>query len=33
MARGMGSTFSSALEIARRENIGMINWGFVAGRS
>jgi hypothetical protein len=33
MARGMGSTFSSALQIARTEHIGMINWGFVAGRS
>jgi hypothetical protein len=33
MARGMGSTFDTALHIARAEKIGMINWGFVAGRS
>lgn len=33
MARGMGSTFDTTLPIARAENIGMINWGFVAGKS
>jgi hypothetical protein len=33
MARGMGSTFDTALSIARAEDIGMINWGFVCGKS
>ncbi|MFS2002780.1 hypothetical protein ACEN9F_04045 [Duganella sp. CT11-25] len=33
MARGMGSTFDADLAIARAENIGMINWGFVLGKS
>lgn len=32
MARGAGSTVDTILPIARRENIGMINWGFVQGR-
>jgi hypothetical protein len=32
MARGNGSTVDTILPIARRENIGMINWGFVQGR-
>ncbi|HEX8234257.1 MAG TPA: cellulase family glycosylhydrolase [Caulobacteraceae bacterium] len=31
MARGNGSTVDTILPIARRENIGMVNWGFVAG--
>ncbi|QJD88683.1 1,4-beta-xylanase [Duganella dendranthematis] len=33
MARGMGSTFDTILPIARAENVGMINWGFVVGKS
>jgi hypothetical protein len=33
MARGIGSTFDATLLIARQEQIGMINWGFVAGKS
>lgn len=33
MARGNGSTFDNALPIARRERVGMINWGFVDGKS
>lgn len=31
MARGSGSAVDSILPIARRENIGMINWGLVDG--
>jgi hypothetical protein len=31
MARSAGSTVDTILPIARRENIGMINWGFVQG--
>lgn len=33
MARGAGSTFDGVLPLAKRANIGMINWGFVVGRS
>ncbi|MBP2161494.1 MULTISPECIES: cellulase family glycosylhydrolase [Asticcacaulis] len=33
MARGNGSTFDSALPIARKYNVGVINWGFVLGKS
>ncbi|MES2739748.1 MAG: 1,4-beta-xylanase [Pseudomonadota bacterium] len=33
MARGMGSTFDTSLLIARAEQVGMINWGFVCGKS
>lgn len=33
MARGMGSTFDATLAIARAERVGMINWGFVCGKS
>lgn len=33
MARGNGSTFDSALPIAQHESVGMINWGFVDGKS
>ena len=33
MARGNGSTFAGTLPILKRENIGAINWGLVAGRS
>jgi Endo-beta-mannanase len=32
MARGNGSTFDGDLPIAKRANIGMINWGFVQGK-
>ena len=32
MARGAGSTFDNDLPIARRQNVGMINWGFVDGK-
>jgi Cellulase (glycosyl hydrolase family 5) len=33
MARGNGSTFDGALPIAKAERVGMINWGFVDGKS
>ncbi|MBP2161495.1 MULTISPECIES: cellulase family glycosylhydrolase [Asticcacaulis] len=33
MARGNGSTFDSSLPIAAKHNVGMINWGFVLGKS
>jgi hypothetical protein len=33
MARGAGSTFDGSLPIAKRLNIGMINWGFVDGKT
>ncbi|EGF93132.1 c [Asticcacaulis biprosthecium C19] len=33
MARGNGSTFDSALPLARKYNVGVINWGFVLGKS
>lgn len=33
LARGAGSTFDSSLPIARRHNVGMINWGLVDGRT
>ena len=33
MARGNGSTFDSALPLARKYNVGAINWGFVLGKS
>jgi len=33
LARGNGSNVDTVLPIAQRENIGMINWGFVDGAS
>jgi hypothetical protein len=33
LARGAGSTFDTALPIARRHDVGMINWGFVLGKT
>lgn len=33
MARGAKSTFQTHLPIARKYNVGMINWGFVAGKT
>jgi len=33
MARPQGSTFQDILPIAKREKVGAINWGFVAGKS
>ncbi|MBO0930517.1 cellulase family glycosylhydrolase [Fibrella aquatilis] len=33
MARGVNSKFQTHLPIARREKVGMICWGFVAGKS
>jgi hypothetical protein len=33
MARGNGSTFDTILPIAKREHVGAINWGLVAGRT
>ena len=33
MARAVGSTFDTIAPIGKRHNIGMINWGFVAGKS
>lgn len=33
MARGNGSTFDGSLPLGRKYRIGMINWGFVDGKS
>jgi hypothetical protein len=33
MARPMGSTFDGVLPLGKREGVGMINWGFVAGKT
>ena len=33
MARGAGSTIDTVLPIGKRHNIGMINWGFVDGKT
>jgi hypothetical protein len=33
LARGVGSTFDTSLPIARKYNVGMINWGFVVGKT
>lgn len=33
MARPMGSTFDTVLSIAKRERVGAINWGLVAGKT
>ncbi|HEV2442305.1 MAG TPA: hypothetical protein VGT07_07255 [Steroidobacteraceae bacterium] len=33
MARGAGSTIDGVLPIGKRMNVGMINWGFVRGKS
>jgi hypothetical protein len=33
MARSHGSTFDTILPIARQEQVGAINWGFVAGKT
>ena len=33
MARGNGSTFDSALPLARKYNVAAINWGFVNGKT
>ena len=33
LARGAGSTFDNSLPIARRNNVGVINWGFVLGKT
>lgn len=33
MARGAGSTFDGSLPVGKRLNIGMINWGFVDGKT
>ena len=33
MARPRGSTFVAILPIGKRDNVGMINWGFVQGKS
>lgn len=33
MARPLGSTFDTILPIAKRANVGALNWGFVDGRS
>ena len=33
MARGAGSTIDTVLPIGKRCNIGMINWGFVNGKT
>lgn len=33
MARGNGSTFDGSLPIGKRLDVGMVNWGFVDGRT
>jgi hypothetical protein len=33
MARSVGSTFDTILPVAKQEHVGVINWGFVAGRT
>ncbi len=33
MARSVGSTFDTILPIAKREHVGAINWGLVAGKT
>ncbi|MEP7187010.1 MAG: 1,4-beta-xylanase [Rhodanobacter sp.] len=33
MARGAGSTIDTILPIAKKRNVGMVNWGFVDGKS
>ncbi len=33
MARGAGSTFDTILPIGKADNIALINWGFVAGKT
>ncbi|HKF05722.1 MAG TPA: hypothetical protein VKB49_25605 [Candidatus Sulfotelmatobacter sp.] len=33
MARSVGSTFDTILPLAKREHVGAINWGFVAGKT
>jgi hypothetical protein len=33
MARGNGSTFQGSLPVAKKYNVGAINWGFVAGKT
>jgi len=33
MARPVGSTFDAILPIAKQEHVGVINWGFVAGKT
>ena len=33
MARNVGSTFDTILPIAKKHNVGAINWGLVAGKS
>jgi hypothetical protein len=33
LARGAGSTFDNSLPIARKYNVGVINWGFVLGKT
>jgi len=33
MARGAGSTIDTVLPLGKQANVGMINWGFVAGKT
>jgi len=33
MARSVGSTFDTILPVAKQEQVGAINWGFVAGKT
>jgi hypothetical protein len=33
MARPVGSTFDALLPLAKQQRVGMINWGFVAGKT
>ena len=33
MARGAGSTFDGVLPVAKKHNVGAINWGLVAGKT
>lgn len=33
MARGVGSTIDTIAPLAKRENVGIVNWGFVVGKT
>jgi hypothetical protein len=33
MARGAGSTIDGVLPLAKKRDVGMVNWGFVDGRT
>jgi hypothetical protein len=33
MARGTGSTIDGSLAVGKHANVGMVNWGFVVGKT